>query len=278
MNEPKLYLKIGKQDEVDVTKAIPSLEFLGADESTVMLNTYQTSVAQDGQTVQAINYDKYVINANFLFNFSDWYDFKLIKHEIYRLFQQRQIMRIRTDAEPMLVQFVTPTTFEIKPISDGANEAKFTIPFDNPSGYKYSMLRSDELVKNNENNWQFGMNLPAKNLQYTFTKARFKLFNASDIKIDPYYQRHDLILKINFNGSNLKITNNTTQTNWSYNKPAKKTDQIFLNGIITTLNGKPASVNTDYGNLILAPGWNEISVSGAIDFEITFSFPFIYIG
>jgi hypothetical protein len=121
------------------------------------------------------------------------------------------------------------------------------------------------------------MNLPSEDLTYTHSESNFKIFNASDILIDPYYQSHDLILKINFEGKSLTITNKTTNTSWSYTKPAKKTDNIVLDGIITTLNGEPASVNTDYGNLTLATGWNDISVTGATDFTVTFSFPFIYI-
>ncbi|RXI22519.1 phage tail family protein [Pediococcus pentosaceus] len=275
--EPKLYLKVGNQDEIEVTEAIPELEFLGDSDSPAILNTYQPNVGIDGQILQATNYDKTTINANFLFNFRDWYDFKLIKHKIHQLFQQRQTMRIRTDAEPAIVKYLRPGTFEVKPISDGSHDATFTIPFDNPSGYKYSLLRSDSLYTFNEEGWQLGMNLPSEDLNYTHSESSFKIFNASDIMIDPYYQSHDLMLKINFEGKNLTVTNKTTNTSWSYTNPAKKTDNIVLDGIITTLNGEPASVNTDYGNLTLATGWNDISVTGATDFTVTFSFPFIYI-
>lgn len=275
--EPKLYLKVGNQDEIEVTEAIPELEFLGDSDSPAILNTYQTNVGIDGQILQATNYDKTTINANFLFNFRDWYDFKLIKHKIHQLFQQRQTMRIRTDAEPAIVKYLRPGTFEVKPISDGSHDATFTIPFDNPSGYKYSLLRSDSLYTFDEEGWQLGMNLPSEDLNYTHSESSFKIFNASDIMVDPYYQSHDLMLKINFEGNNLTVTNKATNTSWSYTKSAKKTDSIVLSGIITTLNGDPASVNTDYGNLTLATGWNDISVTGATDFTITFSFPFIYI-
>lgn len=114
-------------------------------------------------------------------------------------------------------------------------------------------------------------------LVYTHSESDFKLFNASDIRIDPYYQRHDLVLKVNFEGSGLTVTNKTTSSSWSYSKAATKSDNIILTGISTTLNGNPASANTDYGNLTLDPGWNEITVTGATNFTLTFSFPFIYL-
>ncbi|WP_323052292.1 phage tail domain-containing protein [Pediococcus acidilactici] len=274
---PKLFLKPKNGDEVDVSKAIKGLIYLGDDEAPSIVSTFQQNAGRDGQILQSINYDKNVINAKFGLNFGDWYDYKMIKHNIYRLFSQRQSMRIRTDAEPAIVKYVIPATFDISPSSDGSHDAVFTVPFENPSGYKYSLLRSDSLYTFNENGWQLGMNLPSEDLIYTHSEPNFKIFNASDIMIDPYYQSHDLMLKINFDGNSLTVTNKTTNTSWSYVKPAKKTDNIILNGIITTLNGEPASVNTDYGNLTLATGWNDISVTGATDFTVTFSFPFIYI-
>lgn len=275
---PKLYLKPKGEDEIDVSKAVKGLMYLGDDEAPTMVNQYQQLNGRDGQLLKTINYDKNVINAKFGVRFRDWYDYKMIKHDIFKLFSRRKVMRMRTDAEPAIVKYVIPATFDLVPSSNGAHDAVFTIPFDNPSGYKYSIMRSDSLYTFNENGWQLGMNLPAEDLKYTFKSTNFKVFNASDILIDPYYMRHDLIVKVNFEGDKLSIENKTTNTLWSYNRKARKNDNIILNGIATTLNGKPASANTDYGNLTLATGWNEISVNGATDFKITFSFPFIYIG
>ncbi|MGK9299560.1 phage tail domain-containing protein [Melissococcus plutonius] len=275
--QTKLYIKTANKEEFEITDVIPGLEFLGSDSSPVIINSYQQNTGQDGQLSIAQTYDKTVENANFLFNFADWYDYKLIKHDIYRVFSQRQIMRIRTDAEPAIVKFVRPATFDIKPISDGAHEASFTIPFDNPSGYKYSLARSDELVVNGQ--WQLGMGLPFdQDLSYHFKQNNFKIYNASDVSIDPYTQKHDLKIICHFAGNSLKITNKTNQSSWTYNKPAKKSDTVILDGIKTTLNNNPASVNTDYGNIILDVGQNDISVTGATDIDITFSFPFIYFG
>lgn len=275
---PKLYLKLKNQDEVDVSKAIRGLFFLGDDEAPAFLATYQSNVGQDGQLLQTLGYDKNTINAKFFLQFGKYYDYKLAKHEVYKLFGQRETMRIRTDAEPAIVKYVVPATFDLAPLTEGEQDTAFTIPFDNPSGYKYSLVRSDE-IKTVDNGLQFGMGLPADtDVSYTHAEKLFRIFNASDITIDPYYQLHDLILKINFEGDKLTITNKTTNTSWSYLKAAKMTDNIVLDGIKTTLNGEPASINTDYGNLTLASGWNDIVVTDATTSNITFSFPFIYIG
>ena len=52
---------------------------------------------------------------------------------------------------------------------------------------------------------------------------------------------------------------------------------IILDGIFTTLNGNPASANSDYGTISLATEWNNFTVDGADSVDITFSFPFVYI-
>lgn len=277
--EPKFYIKRGDTPEFEITDAIQGLEFLGNDSSPVIANTYQQNAGRDGQLFQTQTFDKTVENANFLINFGDWYDFKLLKHDIYRIFSQRSMMRIRTDAEMGIVKYVRPTSFDIKLISDGAHDATFTIPFENPSGYKYSLARSDNLYTYDAELWQIGMNLPdGQDIGYHFTQRNFDVYNASDIPIDPYYQKHDLRIICHFNGSNLTILNKTNGSSWQYQKTASKSDTIILDGIKTTLNGNPASVNTDYGNIVLETGYNNISVTGAADIDITFSFPFIYLG
>lgn len=278
MGKPKLYVKAGNDAEIEVSAVINGLEFLGDSTSPNLLNTYQQNTGVDGQTLVAANFDKSTVNANFYLRYKSYYDFMLAKHEVYRLFSNRRSLRIRTDAEPALVKYVVATPFDITPTEDFANDSKFTIPFDNPSGYKYSLSRSDEISTDNEA-VQMGMYLPTnKDLSYHFTDTSFQVFNPSDIAIQPYEQRHDLRITIKFSGSSLTLTNTTNGTSWSYKNAAAKSDVIILDGINTTLNGAAASVNTDYGNITLNTGWNSISVTGATDVDITFSFPFIYIG
>lgn len=278
MGKPKLYVKAGNDAEIEVSAVINGLEFLGDSTSPNLLNTYQQNTGVDGQTLVAANFDKSTVNANFYLRYKSYYDFMLAKHEVYRLFSNRRSLRIRTDAEPALVKYVVATPFDITPTEDFANDSKFTIPFDNPSGYKYSLARSDEISTDNEA-VQMGMYLPTnKDLSYHFTGTSFQVFNPSDIAIQPYEQRHDLRITIKFSGSSLTLTNTTNGTSWSYKNAAAKSDVIILDGINTTLNGAAASVNTDYGNISLNTGWNSISVTGATEVDITFSFPFIYIG
>lgn len=276
---PWIKIKVGDQDEIDPSQAIPGLEFLGDTEAPAITNNYQENAGTDGSIFNYATYGKTTINANFHLRFRDWYNLKLAQHDIYRLLLSKQLIRIRTDAEPAIVKYVRAGNFEIKPTADGSSSALFTVPFDNPSGYKYSLLNSDKLDSFAGDSWQMGMNLPSNDtLSYHFSTSDFKVFNASDITIDPYYQRHELSIITKYTGSYLQITNTTNNTSWRLNKSSKGGNTVILNGITTTIDGKPASNLTDYGNLVLDPGYNNIKVTGATKMSITFSFPFIYLG
>lgn len=277
--KPWLKIKVGNNAEVDPSELIQGLTFLGDDSAPALTNNYTDNVGTDGSQFNTAQYGKNTINANFLIHFGDYYDYKLAKHDIYRFFMNKDLMRIRTDAEPAIVKFVRAGNFDIQPWENGANDALFTIPFENPSGYKYSYLTSDNPYLYETEGWQIGMNLPnGKNLKYRFRTMVMNVYNASDIAIDPYYQRHQMKIVAKFEGGYLNLTNETNWTTWLYKNKSNGKDDIILDGINTTLNGIPASANTNYGNLTLEPGWNKIVAKGATTLDVTFSFPFIYLG
>lgn len=272
-------IKIGDQPEIDVSEISPMLDYLGDDSSPALTNTYQDNAGVDGSIYQYSVFGRNVVTAKFLLHFNDWYDFKLAKHDIHHAFSTKNLIRIRTDAEPAIVKFVRPVTFDITPISDGAHDAAFSIPFENPGGYKYSYLTSDNPYLYETEGWQIGMNLPnGQDLHYQFTTPQMRVYNASDIAVDPYYQRHQLKIIIKFSGSSLQLVNQTNGSSWKYLSSSNGKQTIILDGINTSLDGAPASANTDFGNLVLEPGWNDIVATGATTLNVTFSFPFIYLG
>ena len=276
MQEPKLYMKIGDEAEFDIADKVKGLKYLGDDSTLASTNQLLQVPGIDGTVYQYKTYSNYQVPAKFFLRFEDWQDYKLAKHHVNRLFSSRKMIRIRTDTEPAMVRFVMPNPPEIAPTEAEAHYASFTENFDNPSGYRYSLYRSDSLPSI-ANGWQFGMNLPEPLPSYHFTNKSFKVYNASDIAIEPYKQKHDLRILFKFSGSQMKITNKTNGSSYTYNNSSNGNEQIILDGISTTLNGNPASANTDYGTVTLETGWNDIDVSGADNVDITFSFPFIYL-
>lgn len=279
MSDPYILIKIGDQQEFNLCDKITGLHYLGLDDassSPQFTNQYQDTAGTDGSPFVSQTFAKRTFSEKFWLSFGGYEDLVLAKHELYRLFGSRKLVRVRTDTSPGKVYFGIPTPFDIAPISAGSNNANFSIPFDVPNGYRYSLYRSDALP-NTTDDWQFGMNLPDQLPSYHFTSTSFKVYNASDIKIDPYYQRHDLKIACKFNGNSLKLTNTTNGSVWTYSKSDDGSHTIVLNGVDTYLDGNLANVNTDYGTISLDPGWNSFTATGASSVDVAFSFPFIYL-
>jgi hypothetical protein len=272
-------IKVGDHQEINLCDQIPGLRYLGLDDassSPQFTNQYQDTTGTDGSPFVGQTFAKRTFSEKFWLSFGGYEDLVLAKHELYRLFGSRKLVRVRTDTSPGKVYFGIPTPFDIAPISAGSNNANFSISFDVPNGYRYSLYRSDVLPSTTDG-WQFGMNLPDQLPSYHFTSTSFEVYNASDIAIDPYYQRHDLRVTCKFNGNSLKLTNTANGSVWTYSKSNDGSHQIVLDGINTYLDGNLANVNTDYGTISLDPGWNSFTATGASSVDVTFSFPFIYL-
>lgn len=282
--EPFFKMKIGNGDEFDIADKIPGLTYLGVDDassSPQFTNNYQDSSGKDGSYFISQTFGKRTFNERFLLSFIDWEDYQLAKHEIYKLFGQRELIRVRTDVNDAKVYFGYVDPFNIAPTESGSSFANFSIPFELPNPYRYSLYRSDSLYTFKQAGWQYGMNLPdnVDNVDYHFTTSNFQVYNASDIRVDPYYQNHDLEMVIKFNGSSLQIHNKTTDTSWKYNESSDGNHTITWDGeaLTTYLDGDQVNGKTDFGYLSLDPGWNDIECTGANSVDITFSFPFIYL-
>lgn len=263
------------QDEFNITARLPNVKYLGGDSTPSFDNKYQDNTTRDGSRLTGVNFGKLVFTANFILHSQDYYDQKLVRHEIYQIFGDRELVRIRSDIDFQKVMYVRPASFDIKFVNDGSSDSLFSIQFEIPSGYKYSLSRSDVVTIDDIS---FGMNFHLNEKPfYTQTANSFRIFNPSDIAIDPYYQRHDLMLLIEFVGRSYQITNTTNGTSYQYKNASNGNDNIVLSGLSTMLNGKPASQSTDFGFIKLEKGWNDIMVQGATSHTTTFSFPFIYI-
>lgn len=276
--DPWIKFKIGDGDEFDPCEQIEGLYYLGEDtasSSPQFTNTYQDRSGVDGSFFIGQTFAKRTFSEKFWLHFTDWADFQLAIQQVYHLFGARKEVRVRTDMYPQKVYFGNVTPFDITPLAEGGNDATFSIPFEVSNGYRYSLYRSNA-YEVNSGETQIGMNFPSQKLQYHFANSTsFKVYNASDLKVDPYYQNHDIKTTVKFGGNSIEITNKTTGSSWKYGKESGKT--IVINGINTYEDGNNANLNTDGGYLDLNPGWNEFAVSGASNADITFSFPFIYL-
>lgn len=278
MQRPTMWIKLPGQAEINCESITKGLRFLQDDSDTGVTNSYLTDAGLDGSLLSYQSIAKNTINANFWLHFGDWYDYKMKKHSIAKFFAQKGLMRIRTDAEPAIVKYVYAGSYSIKPVQDYSHEALFTVAFDNPTGLKYSLGWSDDEMTYGNGLWQVGMNLPnGKHLDYEYIGQRsFKIYNASDITVDPI-QRHPMQIIVKNTTGQVEISNQTTGTSIAYRGHLAASDELTWDGVNCYLNGELANNDTDYTYLTLAPGYNDIHVSSTSDADIRFHFKFLYL-
>lgn len=282
--EEKIYLKVGNQPEICLNDKVQGLSYLGLSDSSSspqITNNYQQVQGVDGSQFLSETFDKRTMNEQFSLDFMDYEDLVLAKHEIYRLLASRQLIRVRHSSNMAKVYFAYPLAFDIAPFQAGANIATFTIPFDCPSGYWFSIDRSDHARSFVTNNIAYEMGFRDKRVtNYHYKTKSFTVYNPSDIAIDPYYEHHDMKVKISFTGKSITLTNSTNGTSFTYSKESKTTlsyDGLNVyNGDNLTDNSN-LNANSDGKTIVLDPGENNFTVTGCDSCDITFSFPFIYL-
>lgn len=277
-NYPKLFIKPPNGDEIDAETITSGLHFLDDDSDPILTTTYTTDTGVDGSVYSTSQVGKNIINARFYLTYGDWYDYKMKKHEIAQFFMQKGLYRIRSDAEPGIVKFVRAGNFTIKNPEDRSHVVQFSIPFDNPSGVKWSLPYSDDLMNYDQNLWQYGMNLPnGIDLKYHFVNEHhFKIWNASDITIDPA-QRYDLKIIVTGQTGKFDMVNQTTGDEIVYVNSLQPNDQLVWDDMYCYCNGELSTDSTNLAWMRLAPGWNEFKIYGYNKVDIKFHFRFVYL-
>lgn len=285
MSNPKIYIKVGNQPEFSLTDKVSGLSYLGQDDSgssPQIINNYQQITGKDGQQFLSETFDKRTVNEKFNLDFMDYEDLIAAKHEIYSLLVgTRQTIRVRHSVNMAKAYFAYPLAFDITPISNGANIAQFTIPFDVPSGYWDSIVRSDGDFSSANENIGYELGFPDSSVgKFTFNTKEFTLYNPSDVPIDPYYENHDMKIYFSFSGNSFKLTNTTNGTSYSYNKASNK--RLWFDGLNTyefsnTNADNTLNSNTDGNTITLDKKENHFTVTGCSSCTVTFSFPFLYL-
>lgn len=275
---PKLFIKPPDGDEIDAEEITSGLRFLDDDSDPQLAITYTQDAGLNGQTASYAQIDKNTVNGRFWLHYGDWYDYKMKKHEIARFFMQNGLYRIRSDAEPGIVKFVYPGNFSIQNTEQQEHDILFTIPWDNPSGVKYSLAYSDQLMEYDQNLWQYGMNLPnGVDLKYHYVDQHlFQIYNASDIDLDPIQGYKLQIIVTGYNGK-FDIVNETTGDEFVYTGNLTPEDTLLLDGTACYKNGNLDNENGNLAWIRLKRGWNDFKIFGYDKVDIRFHFRFVYL-
>lgn len=277
-NWPKLFIKPPEGDEIDAENITSGLRYLDDDSDPVLTNTYAQDAIIDGQAYSYSQVGMNTINGRFVLHYGDWYDYKMKKHEIARFFMQKGLYRIRTDAEPGIVKFVRAGNFTIKNPEDRSHYIQFTIPWENPSGVKWSLPYSDDLMEYDQDLWQYGMNLPnGEDLQYHYVNTHnFDIYNASDIDIDPVERYPLQIIVTGFHGK-FDMVNETTGDEIVYTEPLEPEDKLVWDNLSVYKNGELDNGSSNLAWIRLKQGWNHFKIYGYDNVDITFHFRFVYL-
>lgn len=207
---------------------------------------------------------------------SDTYDFELQKLEIARIFASDEEFYIINSRIPYLRWRVAAEQFTMPQMASFWRAQNATVSFDCPSGYAESIATTLNPFTD-EGNWGLGMNISNDiGVPYSFKNTNsMKIYNASTIPL----MADNRPVTIKFNGvvsKKLSIKNKTTNQDLEVNTSLKKTDNLINKGLVTVKNNASIYANTNHAFLDFKRGWNDIEISGATDFTISFETRFYY--
>lgn len=265
---------------------IRKLKFLevGEDNLTVKANTVEVN-GTDGVLMGPSNFGPFNIVLKFSYLADDIKDSRLMKQQLRNILFVKDPYYLWHSDAPGLKYAVYAEEINFEESMSVLNQ--FSVTFVVYKGYSES-YRDTTDIKLLQEYSQFGQGLEVSNdISYKHNTKTFKIFNGSTEDIDPTL-RHKLIIKSNMEAPNgFKITNKTTSKKLSsglvtnvfeYKKAIKRSQTFLLNGVYPYVNNKRVGVDTNYGYISLAKGWNEIVVEGdgleKIDIEFIFNYIF----
>ncbi|ERL63768.1 phage tail domain-containing protein [Schleiferilactobacillus shenzhenensis] len=246
----------------------------GWEQPNVMpVDEFKKSTPVDGQILMNSSFDSRDLTTQWIIYSADEEDQQLAYQAMQRWLMQRGPLWVCFSNSPGYKYLVRPKPFT--PTYNSERDMIVTIVFNNFTGMRESVVNSTVLKQFGEGVWQYGMNLPnADDAAYTFSSNQFRVWNPSDVSIEPLLQRHQLTITVKGSGTPT-ITNETTGDEFAYSRDISG-GTLELRGVDPYFNGINDGINSDHGVITLAKGWNEISVTGATVSECSFDFPFVY--
>ncbi|UTL73910.1 phage tail family protein [Bacillus halotolerans] len=231
---------------------------------------------RDGSIDMGTTFDVRKLTAVFLFKGVDHLDYHLLLDEIYDLFATKSEMEIINSRQPGKVwSLKVSSTYEPEDITP--RSGKLTVEFTAAFPFAASLGSTLDPLTFDSDKWQVSQGMvESDDLRYRFTTNSFRVYNAGNVTVDP---SEDVPLDIVYKGAstNFAIKNKTTNQTVSYSGSSGSSDTIKLEGLRHLKNGTTIYANTNRGYISIAPGWNEIELSGTSgSFEISFDFHYLY--
>lgn len=210
----------------------------------------------------------------------DRLDVMLFRDEVFRLFDSREYFYLVNKGEPGKRWHVKYTgAFSLSQIVQGSKQETFSVDIASDLPYAQSVGRTDtDPITMDSDKWQFvgaGLTLE-EDMIYQWSQNNFRIYNGGDEIVDPRF--HELLIKFKGASNGLTIKNLTTGDSFTFNQTISAGDELDLDGPRVLLNGESALSKSNRQLIRLAPGWNDIQVSGTGGaFTISFGFRWLYL-
>ncbi|MFD1203745.1 phage tail family protein [Sporosarcina contaminans] len=227
---------------------------------------------REGHIDLGTTFEGRTMRCTFMLKAKDKFDYVLLRNEVFRLFDARQHFYIIDKYEPRK-RWLVKTAEMYTPEKATIRVGRLEIQFQSPSPYAESYGTTLDPFTFTDEKWQVGQGVISEDLVYAHNTTTFRIYNGSDIEIDP----REIPLKIKYQGASnkLKIRNNTTGDEWQFNGTSTVNDTIILDGIRSLKNGLTIFGQTNRKLITLEKGWNDFTLSGASgSFLISFDFRF----
>lgn len=158
--------------------------------------------------------------------------------------------------------------------------AEVTLELYSPGSYAISRGTTMDDFTYDSELWGYGMGLKydAATQDYIHNTSSFMIYNAGNQEVDP--RESELVITLTSStatAAGFIIRNNTTNETWKYNGNLNAGDQIIIDGVQMEKNAMNIVGDTDLDVISLAPGENQIQITGITGaFEISFEFRFLY--
>lgn len=173
---------------------------------------------------------------------------------------------------------VVANAFDIKQLDNYHKAKTVSVSLVCAEGFAESIATTLDPLNMKANVWGMEMHIPEKQtLKYVWQTPQIKFFNGSNIPL--LAEEHPV--KIKFQGvapNGIKLRNKTTGQEINVYRNLSATDVLIWYGLVPVVNEKQQYGNSlsDHGYLDFAIGWNELELSGAENFEISFETRFYY--
>ena len=218
---------------------------------------------RDGYLDLGTTFEGRTLRVSFFLKAEDIYDYSLLRNEVFNLFDSRTVFYLIHKYEPKRRWKVkTTSAFSIERFNQRIGS--FEVEFISSSPYAESYGTTLNPFTFDAELWQVGQGVISEDLVYAHNTTTFRIYNGSDIEIDP--REIPILIKYQGPSTNLKIKNETTGDEWRYNGSSGVNDTIELNGVRSLKNNL-----TIFGQ----KGWNDFTLTGASgSFLISFDFRF----